>query len=185
MRSVLAGAAIAMVAALMCGPVSAAISPADVADPPPAGQFVWDPDGAPSGPIRIVVSLPTQTAYVLQGGALIGVSSVSSGRPGHDTPTGVFNVLEKDPDHHSSLYDDAPMPFMQRLTWDGVALHAGKVPNHPASHGCIRLPLEFARALYGVTRVGARVEVTDEYVEPDQLVSTAESSGYTSVAASR
>lgn len=159
--------------ALAChAPVSAAISPSDVADPPSAGQYVWAPEDAPQGPLRIVVSLPLQTAYVLQGGVLIGVSSVSSGKPGHDTPTGVFNVLEKQVDHHSTLYDDAPMPYMQRLTWDGVALHAGQIPDHPASHGCIRLPIAFARALYGATRVGAVVQVTDDYVDPYALVNT-------------
>jgi lipoprotein-anchoring transpeptidase ErfK/SrfK len=92
----------------------------------------------------------------------IGVSTVSSGQPGHDTPTGAFRILEKDVDHHSSLYDNAPMPFMQRLTWDGVALHAGQVMAEPASHGCVRLPRGFARHLFGATAVGTRVVITDK-----------------------
>jgi lipoprotein-anchoring transpeptidase ErfK/SrfK len=93
---------------------------------------------------------------------MIAVSTVSSGQPGYDTPTGAFTILEKDVDHHSSLYEDAPMPFMQRLTWDGVALHGGQVLAEPASHGCIRLPRAFARRLYGITGIGTRVVVTDE-----------------------
>ena len=78
------------------------------------------------------------------------------------TPTGTFSILEKDVDHHSSLYDNAPMPFMQRLTWDGVALHGGQVMAEPASHGCVRLPRGFARLLFGVTSLGGRVVITDE-----------------------
>jgi hypothetical protein len=126
------------------------------------GQFVWRPDPAATGPVRIVVSVPLQIAYVFRGATLIGTSSVSTGLPGYDTPVGAFTILEKAVDHRSSLYDDAPMPFMQRLTWDGVALHAGKVTGQPASHGCVRLPLAFARKLFAETRLGAQVVVTDE-----------------------
>jgi len=126
------------------------------------GHYVWHPEASPTGAVKIVVSIPLQIAYVFRGGTLIGASSVSTGLPGYDTPTGAFAILEKDVDHHSSLYDDAPMPFMQRLTWDGVALHAGKVTGQPASHGCVRLPLAFAKKLYGETRLGAQVIVTDE-----------------------
>ena len=92
-----------------------------------------------------MVSIPQQRAYVYRGGTLIGVTTVSTGRPGHDTPTGRFEILEKRREHFSNLYNNAPMPFMQRLTWDGIALHAGQIPGRPASHGCVRLPLEFAR----------------------------------------
>jgi hypothetical protein len=92
---------------------------------------------------------------------LIGVSTVSTGRPGHETPTGVFTILQKRKEHYSNLYNNAPMPFMQRLTWDGIALHAGNLPGHPASHGCIRLPLGFAERLFGVTALGMTVIVTD------------------------
>ncbi|TMJ19221.1 MAG: hypothetical protein E6G92_05310 [Alphaproteobacteria bacterium] len=127
------------------------------------GQYRWHPAAAPGdGPVAIVVSLPLQRAFVFRSGALIGVSTISSGQPGYDTPTGTFPILQKEVDHHSNLYDDAPMPFMQRLTWDGVALHAGQIPGHPASHGCVRLPRAFAQRLYGVTALGSQVVVTDE-----------------------
>ena len=135
------------------------------------GQHVWRADPSASGPVRIVVSLPLQIAYVFRGGSLVGASSVSTGTPGYDTPVGAFTILEKKVDHKSNLYDDAPMPFMQRLTWDGVALHAGKVTGQPASHGCIRLPMPFARKLFAETRLGAQVVVTDEApVSADQAL---------------
>jgi lipoprotein-anchoring transpeptidase ErfK/SrfK len=126
------------------------------------GQFVWHPDSAPAGPIAILVSLPLQRAFVFRGGTLIGLSTLSSGRPGYDTPVGAFTILQKEVDHKSSLYDDAPMPYMQRLTWDGVALHAGKISGQPESHGCIRLPATFAKKLFEATALGAAVIVTDE-----------------------
>jgi hypothetical protein len=125
------------------------------------GQYVWQPQLASSGEIEIVVSLPQQIAYVFRGGTLIGVSTVSTGKPGHDTPTGSFEILQKRREHYSNLYDNAPMPFMQRLTWDGIALHAGEIPGRPASHGCVRLPLAFARHLYAATGLGARVHIVD------------------------
>ena len=77
------------------------------------------------------------------------------------TPTGKFDILQKRARHFSNKYNNAPMPFMQRLTWDGIALHAGQIPGHPASHGCVRLPMDFARALFTATEVGASVHVTD------------------------
>jgi lipoprotein-anchoring transpeptidase ErfK/SrfK len=126
------------------------------------GKFVWRSDPSASGPIRIVVSLPLQIAYVFKGSTLIATSSVSTGMPGHDTPTGTFPILAKEIDHKSNIYDDAPMPFMQRLTWDGVALHAGKVTGQPASHGCVRLPPGFAKKLFAETSLGAQVVVTDD-----------------------
>ncbi|HYD12001.1 MAG TPA: L,D-transpeptidase family protein [Allosphingosinicella sp.] len=127
------------------------------------GQYRWTPEAAPAeGPLSIVVSLPLQRAWVFRGGVLIGVSTVSTGQPGYDTPTGTFPILQKRVDHRSNLYDDAPMPFMQRLTWDGVALHAGQVAAEPVSHGCIRLPRAFARHLYGITELGTVVVVTDQ-----------------------
>ena len=125
------------------------------------GQYVWAPERAESGEVEIVVSLPQQRAYVYRGGTLIGVSTVSSGREGYETPTGTFNILQKNRVHHSNRYENAPMPFMQRLTWDGIALHAGQIAASPASHGCIRLPLAFARQLFAATELGAAVHVTD------------------------
>ena len=131
------------------------------------GRFVWQPQRAPEGPIDIVVSIPMQIAYVFRGGTLIGASTVSTGQPGYDTPTGTFKILQKRKEHKSNLYDDAPMPFMQRLTWDGVALHGGAIPGHPASHGCVRLPHKFAAALFETTNVGANVVIVDEAPSPE------------------
>jgi len=127
------------------------------------GQSRWLPEAATAtGAVSIVVSIPLQRAWVFRGGALIGVTTVSSGQPGYDTPVGRYTILEKQVTHHSSLYDDAPMPYMQRLTWDGVALHAGQVAAEPVSHGCIRLPRAFARRLYGMTALGTVVVVSDQ-----------------------
>lgn len=131
-----------------------------------AGEFLWAPEVAPEGPVLLVVSLATQRAVIYRNGVPIGITTVSTGRPSHRTPTGVFTILQRHVEHVSSLYDDAPMPYMQRLTWDGVALHGGHLPGYPASHGCIRLPHEFARLLYGVTRLGMTVVVTDDPAVP-------------------
>lgn len=126
------------------------------------GEYFWAPEISPAGPVTIIVSLKTQRAYTYRNGVPIGVSTVSTGKAGHATPTGVFTILQKDIDHESNLYSDAPMPFMQRLTWGGIALHAGNLPGYPASHGCIRLPRAFAQQLYAVTRLGMTVVITDE-----------------------
>ena len=131
------------------------------------GEYLWAPQIAPNGPVAMIVNLKTQRAYVYRNGVPIGVTTVSSGKPGHATPTGVFTILQKDVDHHSSLYNNAPMPYMQRLTWDGIALHAGSLPGYPASHGCVRLPLAFAKLLYGVTQLGLTVVITDEGLVPE------------------
>ncbi len=126
------------------------------------GEFLWVPEVSPHGPVVLVVSLPEQKAYVYRNGVLIGASTVSTGKKGYETPTGVFTILQKSEDHYSNLYDDAPMPYMQRLTWSGVALHAGRLPGYPASHGCVRMPYEFARKLFSVTKTGLTVVVSDE-----------------------
>lgn len=130
------------------------------------GQFVWAPEVAPSGPMLLTVNLKTQRAVLYRNGVPIGASTVSTGKPGYETPTGVFTILQKHVEHYSSKYDNAPMPFMQRLTWYGVALHAGNIPGYPASHGCIRLPKAFAQLLYSATKVGMTVIVTDRVVTP-------------------
>ncbi len=130
------------------------------------GQFVWAPEVAPTGPVLVVVNNRTQRATVFRNGVPIGASTVSTGKPGHETPTGVFTILQKQVEHYSSKYDNAPMPYMQRVTWGGVALHAGHLPGYAASHGCIRMPLGFARLLYGVTRVGMTVVITDSPTTP-------------------
>lgn len=124
------------------------------------GHYLWEEDVA-AGPVSILISIPDQKAYVFRGGQLVAVSTVSTGKAGNDTPVGVFNILQKKEMHRSNLYNDAPMPFMQRLTWDGVAIHAGKNPGFPASHGCIRVPSSFAKKLFAATEMGATVEVTD------------------------
>ena len=159
------GAAFTFVLCLAPMPVAAAQSPSSVDMQDAAlgpGDYVWHPEAAPEGAVEIVVSLPLQLAYVYRGGSLIGVSTVSTGKPGHETPTGAFEILQKKREHRSNLYDDAPMPFMQRLTWDGIALHAGRIPGEPASHGCVRLPHAFAQKLFGVTRLGASVHIVDD-----------------------
>jgi lipoprotein-anchoring transpeptidase ErfK/SrfK len=147
------------------GPAAAAAEPAPAAVEQAIlspGEFVWQPERSPAGAVEIVVSIPLQRAYVYRGGTLIGVATVSTGRPGHRTPTGKFDILEKHARHFSNKYNNAPMPFMQRLTWDGIALHAGQIPGRPASHGCVRLPLAFARNLFAVTSVGASVHIIQQ-----------------------
>ena len=126
------------------------------------GEFLWTPDRATAGQLVIVVSLPTQRAHVYRNGVRIGVSTVSTGTASHPTPTGTFEILQKKRMNYSNLYNSAPMPFMQRLTWDGIALHAGKIPGYPASHGCVRLPLAFAEALFAETERGMLVVIADE-----------------------
>src|SRR5262249_4326727 len=134
------------------------------------GQFFWHPERSPDGPVVIVVSLPDQLVTVYRNGVRIAVSTCSTGRPGHTTPTGTFVILQKDVDHHSSLYDDAPMPYMERLTWGGVALHAGNLPGYPASHGCVRLPRAFAQQLYGITHLGTTVIIGDRNSVPADVL---------------
>lgn len=143
-------------------PESASVELARAADALAPGQWVWAPEIAPAGPLLIYVNLADQIATVYRNGVRIGVSTISSGKPGHETPTGVFTILQKDADHRSSVYNNAPMFYMERLTWDGVALHAGGLPGYPESHGCVHLPLQFARLLYGETAVGATVVVAGD-----------------------
>lgn len=136
------------------------------------GQWTWIEDAAfqPAGgasSVSVLVSIPAQMAYVYRDGVLIAASTVSTGKPGKSTPPGEFTILQKRVHHRSNLYSNAPMPFMQRLTWDGIALHAGKLPGYPASHGCIRFPHAFAQRLFGVTALGTPVSVVDyEIVDP-------------------
>ncbi|KAF1688235.1 hypothetical protein B1992_01610 [Pseudoxanthomonas broegbernensis] len=134
------------------------------------GEFLWHPEVSPAGPVVLVVSLDEQRAYVYRNGVAIGLSTISSGKPGHETPAGVFTILQKNRDHRSNLYNNAPMPYMQRLTWDGIALHGGALPGYPASHGCVRLPQAFAQKLFGITRNGDTVVVADAKASPTTLV---------------
>jgi hypothetical protein len=131
------------------------------------GEFLWAPDFAPQGPVTMIISLKTQRAYAYRNGVPIGVSTVSTGKPGKETPTGVFTILQKAVKHRSNIYSNAPMPFMQRLTWDGIAMHAGQLPGYPASHGCVRLPAGFAKLLFGITSLGLTVVITDDPLAPE------------------
>lgn len=134
------------------------------------GEFTWHPERSPSGPVAIVVSIPDQRVHVYRNGIRIAVSTCSTGRAGHATPTGVFTVLQKDRHHRSSTYNNAPMPNMNRLTWSGIALHAGNLPGYPASHGCVRLPLEFSRLLFTVTHIGMAVIIANNHSDPSNIV---------------
>ncbi|MEW9838608.1 L,D-transpeptidase [Mesorhizobium marinum] len=133
------------------------------------GEYTWHPDRQPTGPVAVVVSIPEQRVHIYRNGIRIAVSTCSTGKPGHETPTGVFVVLEKDKHHHSSTYNNAPMPNMNRLTWSGVALHAGNLPGYPASHGCVRLPLEFSAKLFEVTHLGTPVIISGSHSDPWEL----------------
>jgi len=126
------------------------------------GQFVWMPEAASTGPLSLVIDLTTQRVLVYRGAVPIAASTISSGSEGRETPTGAFAILQKEVFHRSGTYDDAPMPYMQRLTDKGVAMHAGNLPGYSASHGCIRLPKDFAKLLYGITEIGTPVTIIDE-----------------------
>ncbi len=164
-------------AALAPGATKSAAFDTPVADLKP-GEWIWDDRIAPAGPMMVIVNLKTQRAYVYRNGARIGVSTISSGKPGKKTPTGVFTILQKNKDHKSNLYNSAPMPYMQRLTWDGIAMHAGNLPGYPASHGCVRLPLEFSKKLFDVSNMGMTVVVTEgktdgPALEPEKITENA------------
>jgi hypothetical protein len=124
------------------------------------GEWHWDEAGVPPGPLVITVDLEARVLSVFRGGYEIGATAVLLGTQEKPTPTGVFPITQKKVDHVSNLYD-APMPYMQRLTNDGIAIHATKVENGYASRGCVGVPLDFARKLYGVTVPGDRVYITD------------------------
>ena len=123
------------------------------------GEYVWASTAPSAGDARIVVDLLTQMAYVYRGDRLLGASTMSSAKTGHITPYGYWTILEKRPFYRSKKYDNAPMPFMQRIDDYGIAFHGGVNPGYPASHGCMRLPMKFAEKLYGVTRIGTKVVI--------------------------
>ena len=120
----------------------------------------------PKGPLQIVVSIGSQKVTLFSNGMRVAQGPVSTGVPGRPTPTGVFSIIEKDRYHHSNLYSNAPMPYMQRITWSGVALHEGVLPGYPASHGCIRMSHDFAQKLWPITNLGVRVIVTHHDLAP-------------------
>jgi lipoprotein-anchoring transpeptidase ErfK/SrfK len=147
-------AAPAAAAPALAAPAPVAPAAAEAAAPKPRAQ-VRRPGG-----VRVLVSLPLQRLWVFRGRELVATSPVSTGKRGHETPAGSFPILQKRVEHYSNRYDNAPMPYMQRLTHYGIALHGGRLPGYPASHGCIRLPHRFARRLYNLTDFGSRVIVT-------------------------
>ncbi|MGZ5871583.1 MAG: L,D-transpeptidase [Bradyrhizobium sp.] len=120
----------------------------------------------PQGPLIISISIAQQKLRVYDANGVFAETPVSTGMPGHPTPMGVFSVIQKQKFHHSNIYSGAPMPFMQRITWSGVAIHAGVLPGRPASHGCIRMPMAFAVKMWNWTRLGARVVITPGEVTP-------------------
>jgi len=149
---------VALIAAALLLPLAGTVHWAEArTSSEPAAETKKKP--TPSGPILAIVSLAKQRLSVYSRAGLVAQSPVSTGMAGHRTPTGVFTVLQKSRFHRSNIYWNAPMPYMQRITWSGVTLHAGDVPGYPASHGCIRLPHRFAVDFWGMTKVGGRVIV--------------------------
>ncbi|HEY9255471.1 MAG TPA: L,D-transpeptidase [Stenotrophomonas sp.] len=134
------------------------------------GEWIWGGVSKGWGPMAVIVSLTEQRAYVYRNGILIGITTISSGKAGYETPTGVFTILQKDKDHRSNIYNSAPMPYQQRLTWGGVALHAGGLPGYPESHGCVHLPTEFARLLFENSNMGMVVVVSQAGVSSEDVV---------------
>jgi lipoprotein-anchoring transpeptidase ErfK/SrfK len=129
-------------------------------------NVVVNESAKPQGPLIISVSIAQQKLRIYDANGLFAASPVSTGMPGHPTPMGVFSIIQKQKFHQSNIYSGAPMPYMQRITWSGIAMHAGVLPGHPASHGCIRMPMAFAVKMYNWTRMGARVVVTPGDVTP-------------------
>lgn len=167
-RHVLAGASGLLLASGFGFPIAAQVVK-DSADLKP-GEYTWHPERSTAGPVAIIVSIPEQRVHVYRNGVRMAVSTCSTGKPGHETPTGIFTVLQKDKHHRSSTYNNAPMPNMNRLTWSGIALHAGKLPGYPASHGCVRLPLEFSEKLFEITHLGTPVIISGARTDPWEII---------------
>jgi hypothetical protein len=134
-----------------------------------AGREAYVQSRVAGPPVMAIVSLGRQRVTVYDADGWIMRAPVSSGRPGYETPAGVYSILQRKVEHYSNLYDDAEMPFMQRLTWSGIALHAGPLPGYPASHGCVRMPHGFAERLFDVTRLGMRVIVMRDDIAPADI----------------
>src|ERR1700737_3186637 len=122
--------------------------------------------GKPQEPLIIAISIQKQNLKIYDAKGFFAETPISTGMAGHPTPMGVFSVIQKHKFHHSNIYSGAPMPYMQRITWSGVAMHAGVLPGYPASHGCIRMPMAFAMKMWNWTRMGARVVVTPSEMTP-------------------
>jgi lipoprotein-anchoring transpeptidase ErfK/SrfK len=123
------------------------------------GEYLWAEAVPAEGETKVVVDRLTQMVYVYRAGKLVGAASASTAKQGHITPLGEWSILEKRPFHRSRKYDNAPMPWMERIDEYGIALHGGANPGYPASHGCIRLPMKFAQKLYGLTKIGTKVVI--------------------------
>jgi lipoprotein-anchoring transpeptidase ErfK/SrfK len=123
------------------------------------GEYVWATQVPAEGEAKVVIDRLLQTAYIYRGDKLVGAASVSTAKQGHITPLGEWAVLEKRRFYRSKKYDNAPMPFMQRIDEYGIALHGGANPGYPASHGCVRMPMKFAEKVYGLTKVGSKVVI--------------------------
>jgi lipoprotein-anchoring transpeptidase ErfK/SrfK len=135
----------------------------------PAHEDVAKDARKPQGPLIIAISIEKQTLKIYDANGYFAETPISTGMRGHSTPMGVFSVLQKHKYHHSNIYSGAPMPYMQRITWSGVAMHAGVLPGYPASHGCIRMPMNFAVKMWGWTRMGARVVITPGELTPENF----------------
>jgi hypothetical protein len=157
----------AIVAVALASPAAARTKAREPAPKTPAERVSKGPFGdAPKGPAQIIVSINEQKLHLYSDGKEVGETSVATGVPQLPTPTGVFSVIQKQKFHRSNIYSGAPMPFMQRITWSGVAIHEGENIGHPASHGCIRMPHDFAVRLYDFTKMGARVMIAREELKP-------------------
>ena len=139
----------------------------------PSEQISKEPFGQiPNGPLQIIISIDQQKLHLYSDGKEVAETLIATGVPQHPTPVGVFSIIEKDILHHSNIYSGAPMPFMQRITWSGVALHEGVNLGHPASHGCIRMPRDFAARLWVLTKLGVRVIIARPELQPSDFADT-------------
>lgn len=143
--------------------------PPETADLKP-NQYIWNPDASPQGPVGIIIDLTNQTLYVYRNGKQIGRTAVSTGIKSHPTKAGSYTVLTKNVEYHSEKYHEASMPFMERITWDGMAIHGGNNPGKPSSHGCIHVPVDFAQKLYDITQTGDTVLISDLKEAPGDTV---------------
>jgi lipoprotein-anchoring transpeptidase ErfK/SrfK len=135
----------------------------------PKNENVARESTKPQGPLIIAISIERQSLKIYDANGFFAETPISTGMRGHPTPMGVFSVIQKQKFHRSNIYSGAPMPFMQRITWSGVAIHAGVLPGYPASHGCIRMPMNFAVKMWGWTRMGARVVITPGEMTPSSF----------------
>ncbi len=133
-------------------------------------EYTWNPEISPTGPVGIIVDLTNQMIYVYRDGKLIGRSAVSTGIKSHPTAPGTYTILTKNLTYHSRKYHEASMPYMERLTWDGMAIHGGNNPGKPSSHGCVHVPLDFAKNLYGITTKGDTVLISSLKEAPTDTV---------------